>query len=157
MEVNDAFKVRARAPVSGYYYRSYADVGQPKSSETMMRKLKSQATDGLWSTDWWEIAVDVTAIVRTSSDGGCSVRVKAGSESPLHVVDSSVPAHWQKSQSTDITKAVASGRAHNLTHLLKNGGVAMQRDGVDDWVLQVEKEAVEGTLRSIVENYATQT
>jgi hypothetical protein len=118
-----------------------------------MKKLKSQVVEGHWSTDWWEIAEGVKAIVRTSPEGRGSILVRAGSPSPLHKVNSSLPLHWQKSQSTDITRTVAAGSTHNLTHLLRKGGIAMQADGAEEWLLEVDIASVESTLNALAENY----
>jgi hypothetical protein len=119
----------------------------------MMKKVKSQTTKGLWPTDWWEIADGVSAIVKTSPAGMCSIKVRAGAPSTLHTVNASLPAHWQKSQSTDITRAVATGNAHDMRHLLHSGGIAMQANGVEDWSIEVDSSLIEGTLRALAENY----
>ena len=120
-----------------------------------MKKLRSQSTDGLWTTDWWEIADGVSAIVRTSPSGVCSIKVRASAQSSLHVVNNSLPAHWKKSHSTDITQAMAVGPVHSMNHLLRSGGITMQADGVEDWSIEVESASLEGTLHAIAENYAT--
>lgn len=117
-----------------------------------MKKLKSQVIEGRWSTDWWELAEGVKAVVRASPSGECSIRVSAGSPSPLHKVDSALPTHWQNSRSTSITRQIAVG-AHDLTRLLHTGGTTMQADGVADWWLEVNVAAVEGTLKNLAENY----
>lgn len=118
-----------------------------------MRKVKSQTTEGLWPTDWWEIADGVSAIVKTSPAGKCSIKVRAGAPSPLHVANTSQPAHWQKNQSTDITRAVAMGHAHDMRHLLHSAGIAMQADGAEDWSIEVDGPSIESTLRDLAENY----
>ena len=118
-----------------------------------MRKVNSQLTEGLWRTDWWEIADAVSAIVKTSLAGKCSIKVRAAAPSPLHKVNVSLPAHWQHSQSTDITKIVAAGYAHDMVHLLRGGGIAMQADGSEDWSIEVDCSSIEDTLRALAENY----
>lgn len=118
-----------------------------------MRKTKSQTTEGLWATDWWEIADGITAVVRKSSEGTCLIKVKASVPSPLHVVNASLPVHWQKGQSTDITKIVAAGRVHDIRHLLRSGGITMQADGVEDCSIEVDSMSIESTLLAIAENY----
>jgi hypothetical protein len=120
----------------------------------MMKKLRSQSIEGRWTTDWWEIADGVNAVVRIDSVGTCSIKVKASVPSSLHVVNSSLPAHWQKDHVTDITKAMAIGPLHSMGHLLRNGGITMQADGVEDWSIEVESASLESTLHAIAENYA---
>ena len=117
-----------------------------------MRKVKTQVTEGLWTTDWWELAEGLQAVVRMSQQGKCSIKLSASAPSTLHEVNRSLPAHWQKDQSTDVTKALAVGQ-HDLKHLLRSGGITMQADKVEDWAIEVESSEVEAVLRAIADNY----
>lgn len=119
-----------------------------------MKKLKSQVVKGHWSTDWWEIAQGVKAIVRTNLAGECSIRVRVSPPNPLHMANGHLPAHWQKNQSTDITRAIASGGSIDLTPRLRKSSIAMQADGVEDWAIEVDEPSVQSALNAIAENYA---
>lgn len=116
-----------------------------------MRKLKSQQTEDLWTTDWWELAPGVQAVVRTAQ-GKSSIKVKASAPSPLHTINTSLPPHWQASQSTDITQAVAAGPKHDLKNLLDRG-VTMHSDSAEDWSIEVDASDVDATLESLSKNY----